>query len=180
MATSFTEGKLHPSRRRSGTILCWNWQMLAAFGLRSPLFASKAVNRLKVCGQFLPLSRKFQILILYIQMRRTFGGVHALLGLPLVIFRAPGHRSIPYCRRTIAFGSAFPEPLDPQQQLRICWVRSKKEYPSFAISALSPKADMCSALVHVRFGPKADMRRFEPQNSRSPSLAARASRAIAL
>jgi hypothetical protein len=38
MATSFAEGKLHPSRRRSGTILCWNWQMLAAFGLKSALF----------------------------------------------------------------------------------------------------------------------------------------------
>jgi hypothetical protein len=25
------------------------------------------------------------------------------------------------------------------------------------MSALPPKADMCSALAHVRFGPKADM-----------------------
>jgi hypothetical protein len=35
-------------------------------------------------------------LIFHIQMRRAFAGVHALLGLQLVIFRAPGHRSIPY------------------------------------------------------------------------------------
>ena len=26
------------------------------------------------------------------------------------------------------------------------------------MSALAPKADMCSALAHVRFGPKADTR----------------------
>jgi hypothetical protein len=48
------------------------------------------------------------------------------------------------------------------------------------MSALPPKADICSALGHVRFVPITDMRRFEPQNRRSPSLAARASRAIAL
>jgi hypothetical protein len=29
-----------------------------------------------------------------------------------------------------------------------------------AMSALSPKADMCSALAYVRFGPKADIDHF--------------------
>jgi hypothetical protein len=41
-----------------------------------------------MCGQFLPLACKFQILIFHIQMRHAFAGVHALLGLPLVIPRA--------------------------------------------------------------------------------------------
>src|SRR5262245_6382273 len=31
------------------------------------------------------------------------------------------------------------------------------------MSALPPKADMCSALAYVRFGPKADMEPFRPQ-----------------
>ena len=48
------------------------------------------------------------------------------------------------------------------------------------MSALPPKADMCSATSDVRYVPIADMRRFEPKDSRSPSLAARASRAITL
>ena len=48
------------------------------------------------------------------------------------------------------------------------------------MSALPPKADICPSIINVRFVPIADMRRFEPQNSRSPNLAARASRAITL
>jgi hypothetical protein len=34
---------------------------------------------------------------------------------------------------------------------------AKADMPQMVMSALPPKADMCSAAVHVRFGPKADM-----------------------
>jgi hypothetical protein len=33
----------------------------------------------------------------------------------------------------------------------------KSEFPHKVMSALAPKADMCSALAYVCFGPKADM-----------------------
>jgi hypothetical protein len=33
----------------------------------------------------------------------------------------------------------------------------ESRFPQKAMSALPPKADMCSALAHVCFGPKADM-----------------------
>jgi len=33
----------------------------------------------------------------------------------------------------------------------------ESEIPQKVMSALPPKADMCSALAHVRFGPKTDM-----------------------
>jgi hypothetical protein len=33
----------------------------------------------------------------------------------------------------------------------------KSEFPHKVMSALHPKADMCGALDHVRFGPKADI-----------------------
>jgi hypothetical protein len=77
-------------------MLCWNQRVVVAFAATIQLFTFKAAHPFHMCGQFLPPARKFQILIFHIQMRRAFGGVHALLGLPLVIFRAPGHRSIPY------------------------------------------------------------------------------------
>jgi hypothetical protein len=39
-----------------------------------------------------------------------------------------------------------------------------------AMSALPPKADMCSAAVHVRFGPKADIRSAAVDLALFPSL----------
>jgi hypothetical protein len=33
----------------------------------------------------------------------------------------------------------------------------KSGFPQKVMSALPPKADMCSAIAHVRFGPKADI-----------------------
>lgn len=61
------------------------------------LFPFEAINRFSVCGQFLPLPRKFQILIFYIQMRGILGCVHALLDLPSIIFHTSGHRPIALC-----------------------------------------------------------------------------------
>jgi len=46
----------------------------------------------------------------------------------------------------------------------------ESEFPQEAMSALPPKADMCGALGHVRFGPLADMAtcpcdvRFTPES----------------
>ena len=37
----------------------------------------------------------------------------------------------------------------------------ESEFPQRTMSALPPKADMCSALAHVCFGPKADMILFD-------------------
>jgi hypothetical protein len=34
---------------------------------------------------------------------------------------------------------------------------AKADMPQMVMSALPPKVDMCSALAHVRFGPKADI-----------------------
>src|SRR5262245_44275706 len=38
---------------------------------------------------------------------------------------------------------------------------AKADFPQTAMSALPPKADMCSALAHVCFGPKADISSFD-------------------
>src|SRR5262245_62980721 len=38
-----------------------------------------------------------------------------------------------------------------------CSRKKVGERREFAMSALPPKADICTALAHVRFGPKADM-----------------------
>jgi hypothetical protein len=34
---------------------------------------------------------------------------------------------------------------------------AKADMPQMVMSALAPKADMCRAMAHVRYGPKADI-----------------------
>ena len=41
------------------------------------------------------------------------------------------------------------------------WVKKQTLALQKGMSALPPKADMCGALIHVRFGPIADMHPFE-------------------
>src|SRR5262249_52947589 len=44
----------------------------------------------------------------------------------------------------------------------------KSGYLRFVMSALPPRADMCSALAHVRFGPKADIEEFGAHQRKTP------------
>jgi len=47
-----------------------------------------------------------------------------------------------------------------QMQARLSALGQKQTFaPQQGMSALSPKADMCGAQAHVRFGPKADIQR---------------------
>jgi len=48
---------------------------------------------------------------------------------------------------------------------------AKAKFRKMAMSALPPKADMCGAMAHVRYGPKADIARLTPSANRTSQRA---------
>jgi hypothetical protein len=77
---------------------------------------------------------------------------------------------ISHCTRDVRFGSKA-DIRDAKSHVRFTPNSDRESgFPQTVMSALLPKADMCSALAHVCFGPKADIGIIRLQRTRANPL----------